>query len=148
MPLVEQVEVTEAWGRLVRFHRAATRAMDANLRARFGRSLDDYDVLYQVRSHREPITMGDLARRLLVANSSCNRIVGRLVDDGLLERTRDIDDRREIRVRLTSAGRHEWRRMAVLHTRDIERLVGSRLSTQRLKQLDAALRELLDDPGE
>lgn len=60
--------------------------MDQHLRATFGQSLDDYDVLHQISVHGGPIRMGDLAENLLVANSSCNRIVGRLVDGGFAER--------------------------------------------------------------
>jgi DNA-binding MarR family transcriptional regulator len=118
--------------------------MDAHLRAECGRSLDDYDVLHQVRSHDGAIRMGDLARRLLMANSSCNRIVGRLVDDGLLSRRRGTDDHREVLLELTPAGRRQWRRMAAVHTRDIERSIGNRLTGRQQVQLDALLRRLLD----
>mgnify|MGYP001820052757 FL=1 len=141
-------DTTATWERLVRLHRMATIAMDAHLRAEFSRTLDDYDVLHQVRFHDGPIRMGDLAQRLLIANSSCHRIVGRLVDDGLLERLHGATDRREVRVRLTTAGKRHWRRMAIAHTRDIERIVGDQLSDQDRAQLDRILRHLLDrHPG-
>lgn len=133
------------WEHLVRFHRIATAAMDERLRELFGYSLDDYDVLHQIADHDTPITMGALAERLLVANSSCNRIVGRLVAAGLVERTRGDRDRREVLVALTAEGRRLRRRMAAVHVRDIERLVGTPLSTQRLQHLDATLRHLLAD---
>ena len=129
----------------MRFHRIATAAMDERLRAQFGYSLDDYDVLHQIADHVRPITMGALAERLLVANSSCNRIVGRLVAAGLVERTRGDRDRREVFVALTAEGRRLRRRMAAVHVRDIERLVGAPLSTRRLQHLDATLRDLLAD---
>lgn len=132
------------WERLARFHRSTTDAMDAHLRAECGRSLDDYDVLHQVRSHEGPIRMGDLARRLLMANSSCNRIVGRLVADGLLSRHRGADDHREVLLELTPAGRRQWRRMAAVHTRDIEQSIGTRLTERQQVQLDDLLRQLLD----
>ena len=60
----------ESWELLVRFQRRATTAMDASLQQHFGRSLDDYDVLHQLESAGRPLRMTDLARRLLVANSS------------------------------------------------------------------------------
>ena len=115
----------ETWERLVRFHRLATKEMDENLRARFDHSLDDYDVLHQIAAHGSPIRMGELAERLLVANSSCNRIVGRLVEGGLVRRTHGARDRREVLVDLTPDGRRLHRRMAVVHTRDIDRLLGA-----------------------
>ena len=127
-----RAEIVQTWERLVRFHRASTQEMDQRLRDEFDRSLDDYDVLHHVRSSDGPIRMGDLAKELLVANSSCTRIVGRLVDDGLLQRQQRGTDRREVHVELTPAGRRLWRRMATVHTRDIERLVGRQLSGRDL----------------
>lgn len=131
------------WERLVRFHRHAIQVMDENLRSSFNRSLDDYDVLHQIVTHGDRIRMSPLAKRLLLANSSCNRIVGRLETDGLVERSRGERDRREIFVDVTPAGRRLHRRMAAVHTRDIERLLGSRLSASSRLVLDEALEELL-----
>jgi len=137
------VSAVETWELLVRFHHVTTKVMDENLRSRCGHSLDDYDVLHQVSAHGAPIRMGDLAERLLVANSSCNRIVGRLVEAGLVSRAHGESDRREVIVDLTAEGRRLRRRMAAVHTRDIEQLVGSPLSTSRHKRLDDTLRALL-----
>ncbi len=126
----------ETWERLVRFHRQATKVMDENLRARFGHSLDDYDVLHQISTHGSPIRMGELAERLLVANSSCHRIVGRLVEGGLVRRTHGERDRREVLVDLTPDGRRLHRRMAAVHTRDIDRLVGPQLPSLPVRAVD------------
>jgi DNA-binding MarR family transcriptional regulator len=131
------------WERLVRVHRTATAAMDAQLRTEHDRTLDDYDILFQVHSHEGPIRMGDLAQRLLIANSSCSRNVGRLVDDGLLERLPGRTDRREVMVQLTPAGARQWRTMAVTHTRDIERLLDS-LTDDDQQQLDRVLQILIE----
>ena len=136
-----------AWELLVRFHREATGAMDGSLRQRFELGLDDYDVLHQLSLIREPLPMTELARRLLVANSSCNRLVGRLVERGLVERRPGADDRRRVLVSLTRAGRRLHRRMATLHTRDIHRLLIDRLSERERHTIEAALGRLLaDDP--
>lgn len=141
---MEEPSVVDIWERLVRFHRAATTTMDANLRAGFGHSLDDYDVLHQIHTHGGPIRMGDLAERLLVANSSCNRVVGRLVEAGLVSRTHGTRDRRVVEVELTAAGKALRRRMAAVHTRDIRRLVGDALPIDDLALLDRAVRRLLE----
>ena len=133
------------WERLVRYHRGAVRAMDESLRSSFERSLDDYDVLHQIVINGDRIRMGRLAERLLLANSSCNRIVGRLEEAGLVERSRGELDRREVFVDVTSAGRRLHRRMAAVHTRDIERLLGTPLSDSGRVGLDKALDDLLGD---
>ncbi len=135
----------DTWERLARFHRVATTSMDERLRERFGFSLDDYDVLHQIATHGEPVRMGELAGQLLVANSSCNRIVGRLAAAGLVERTRGAHDRREVFVDLTAEGQRLRRRMGAVHVRDIERLLDTPLSAPQLALLDSALRDLLTD---
>lgn len=136
--------VVDTWERLIRFHRATTRAMDAHLRDRFGYSLDDYDVLHQIHAHGAPIRMGELAERLLVANSSCNRIVGRLVDAGLVVRSVGEGDGRVRLVDLTPAGRRMRLRMAAVHTRDIEAHLDAPLTATERTALDVALRRLLE----
>lgn len=141
---MDEPSAVDIWEQLVRFHRVATTAMDANLRETFGQSLDDYDVLHQIHQHGAPIRMGDLADRLLVANSSCNRIVGRLAEAGLVARIHGTDDRRVVQVGLTAAGRALRRRMATVHTRDIRRLVGAALDGDDRAHLDKALRRLLE----
>lgn len=134
-----------SWEHLVRFHRLALSEMDASLRARFGHTLDDYDALHQIAQNGAPITMGALAARLLVANSSCNRIVGRLVDAGHVKRTAGPIDRREVLVDLTARGRRLRRRMAAVHTRDIERLYARHLSAEENERLDIVFGRLLDN---
>lgn len=111
------------WEHLLRFQRATAAEMDRSLMDAFGHSLDEYDVLHQLAGADEPVRMGDLAEQLLVANSSCTRLVDRLVEAGHAERHTGPTDRREVRVALTADGRRLHRRLAAHHTRDIRRLV-------------------------
>ena len=138
-----ETDAVVMWERLVRYQRATLQVMDASLRAAFGHSLDDYDVLHQVTLCGEPMRMGRLAESLLVANSSCTRIVGRLVESGHLDRRRGLADRRAVLVGITAEGRRLHRRMAAHHTRDIRRLFGARLSPGAQSGLEHALAELL-----
>ena len=138
-----ETDAVMMWERLVRYQRATLQVMDASLRVAFGHSLDDYDVLHQVALRGEPMRMGRLAESLLVANSSCTRIVGRLVESGHLDRRRGLADRRAVLVGITAEGRRLHRRMAAHHTRDIRRLFGARLSPGGRNGLERALAELL-----
>lgn len=138
--------IVNTWERLVRYHRTTTTAMDQHLQATFGHSLDDYDVLHQISIHDGPIRMGDLAENLLVANSSCTRIVGRLVDGGFIERIHRETDGRVVLVNLTRAGNTLRRRMAVVHARDIEDRFGAPLTPTQAARLDDILHRLLAAP--
>ncbi len=137
------LSIVDTWERLVLYHRATTTAMDRHLQSTCGHSLDDYDVLHQISVHDGPIRMGDLAENLLVANSSCTRIVGRLVDGGFIERSHGESDGRVVLVELTRTGATLRRRMAAVHVRDIEARFGAPLTAAEVTELDAILRRLL-----
>jgi len=128
---------------MVRVHRSLTGSMDRSLRAAFGRSLDEYDVLHQLSIAGEPMRMGDLADRLLVANSSCHRLVGRLVEARLVERVRGEEDRREVLVALSAEGRRLHRRMAAHHGSDIETMFGAPLRPDEQAMIEAACGRLI-----
>jgi len=57
---------------------------------------------------RRPLSMGELADRLLCDASNVTGIVDRLEARGLVERQPDPDDRRVRRLVLTPAGRELW----------------------------------------
>ena len=134
----------ENWETLVRLERRNLRDMDAHLRRRTGFTLDQYDALHQLVESGEPQRMSDLAERLVVANSSCHRIVSSLADAGLVERTTGTTDRREVLVDVTADGRRQHRRLAAIHTRDIQRLVADRLSTADHEELARLLGRLAE----
>jgi DNA-binding MarR family transcriptional regulator len=133
------VDTIAVWERLLRFQRSSIAEMNRSLVTTVGHSLDEYDVLHQVHRNHDPIRMGELADRLLVANSSCTRLVAKLVQSGHLVRRPGDVDRREVLVALTDAGRKLHRRMAARHTRDIERLLGGILTVEAAHALDAML---------
>lgn len=134
--------IVDTWENLIRYHHATVAKMDDRLMSTFGHSLEDYDVLYQLSVHNEPMRMGELAERLLVANSSCHRIVARLVDADLIARHRGESDGRVVQVELTPDGRRLRRRMAAVHTRDIRQLFGNALDAEDHEALDRALEKL------
>jgi DNA-binding MarR family transcriptional regulator len=54
-----------------------------------------------------PITLGDLAAAEQVAPPSITKVAARLVDEGLVVRRVDPDDRRVVRLEITDAGRRQ-----------------------------------------
>jgi DNA-binding MarR family transcriptional regulator len=67
-------------------------------------------------------TIGELARRMLIKHHSCVGLVDRLVENGLVERTRNSADRRQIIVRLTPKGERVLRRLYEHHARELKAL--------------------------
>jgi DNA-binding MarR family transcriptional regulator len=122
-----------AWQALLHAHSVITGRLDAELRAEHGISLDAYDVLLRrARAPDRSLLMSQLAERGLEPPSPLARRVDRLVEDGLLERTRIPDDSRAMVARLTDTGLALLRRAARTHVRGIQTHFTGRLSDDQL----------------
>ena len=87
-----------------------------------------------------PLSIGEVAERTLTDQSTVSVVVRRLVERGLVERTRSSEDSRRVELSLTAAGRKLYRRGP---STVAQRRLASAL--QRLKPADAnALRRILD----
>jgi DNA-binding MarR family transcriptional regulator len=121
-------DALDAWRAWLLAHRRVTHSLDRELRERAGMSLDDYDVLVQLATApQQRLRMSDLAGALLLARSSCTRIVGRLEDRGWVGRTADELDGRVVWATLLPAGRAVQRRAAVVHLAGVQAHFGRHL---------------------
>lgn len=126
------------------WHRRVIVTLDEELRRTRGLSLEDYDVLHQLRVGPEGgRRMTELANALVMRPSSCTRLVDRLVERGLVERRADVVDRRAVRVSLTAAGRSAHRRAALTHVQGVEQVFARHLEAADLAVLDEVLDRLL-----
>ena len=140
--------VLETWRALLGYVRRATADLDAELRDQAAMGLEDYDVVYQLsQGPPEGMRMSALAGSLLVAASSCTRLIGHLVDVGWVERRPDPGDGRAVVVALTAPGRHALSRASVVHVQGIGRVFSSRLEVPQLDALNEALERLEAGPS-
>ena len=97
--------------------------------------------LFLVRA-AQPLTVGELARRLDMRLASASALIDRLARADLVERSVDPEDRRRVRLTLGPAGQ---RLIAELDERAAVRFrtLLSRMSREGLDALDLALTELL-----
>ena len=70
-----------------------------------GASMPQWVVLKTVGDEPD-LSQRELADRVLVTGSTLTHHLDRLEADGFIVRTRDTDDRRVVRISLTSAGKH------------------------------------------
>jgi DNA-binding MarR family transcriptional regulator len=70
----------------------------------FGVSLTQYSALRILSGEQEGLASSAIGDRMVTRDSDVTRLVDRLAARGLVERYRDADDRRVVRVRLTAAG--------------------------------------------
>ena len=133
-----------AWTSLLVAHRRITDALDLELRERAGISLDEYDVLVQLRSAGRALRMSELAERVLISRPSTTRLVDRLVGRGWVERSTRCDDRRVVEVSLTAAGRGAQQRAARVHLDGIARRFEAPLADHDMETLATSLCAVAD----
>lgn len=89
------------------------------------------------------LRLGELAGRARLSKQTMTELVRRLERDGLVERRPDPSDGRASLVFLTGRAR-EFEPVAAGVLAELDRLVRGRLDGERVGELKAALRELLD----
>ena len=82
------------------------------LRDRFHVTLPRFDLMAQLDKAPEGMTLSDISKRMMVSNGNVTGLVERLVESGHLDRRTSDQDRRVQVIRLTRAGRAEFRKMA------------------------------------
>jgi DNA-binding MarR family transcriptional regulator len=85
------------------------------LRERFDVTLPRFDLMAQLDKVPEGMTLSDVSKRMMVSNGNVTGLVERLVESGHLDRRTSAQDRRVQVIRLTRAGRAEFRKMAAEH---------------------------------
>ncbi len=130
------------FARLNRFVLLSLKSLDAALEAR-GLSLAEFDVLSALRRSGEPFMLrpSQLADALMVSRAGVTARIDRLVARRLVERRRDLDDRRSEPVALTAAGRVAVDAALVTHLGAGSALF-QHLSRADREALDATLRQL------
>jgi DNA-binding MarR family transcriptional regulator len=85
-----------------------------------------YQLLLAIRGHDDPRgpTIADLSRALLVRHHSAVGLVDRTQDLGLIERRRDADDHRLVRLALTPLGYERVNALAKAHLTELHSLAG------------------------
>ena len=104
------------WRAFLRAHARVARRLDEDLRSRHALSLQEYETLLHLAEAPERrLRMGRLADSLLLSKSGVTRLVDRLVDDGLVERTSCTSDARGAEAQLTGTGLSRLRAAAPTH---------------------------------
>jgi DNA-binding MarR family transcriptional regulator len=125
-----------AWFGFLRTHADITRRIDAELRARAGLTLGEYDVLVQLANGPEAgMRMSELARAVVLSPSGLTRRVARLERAGLVARV--AANARVVRSTLTDAGRVELERGAPVNLEGVRSLFLDHLSEPEAAALAA-----------
>jgi DNA-binding MarR family transcriptional regulator len=127
-----------AWTRLIRAHRAALSHAEQALKEEGLPGLEWYDVLLELeRAGR--LRPRDLQSRLLLAQYNMSRLLDRMAEAGLIERSSCPQDGRGQYVEITVEGRKLRRRMWPVYAAAIQSAIGARLGAGEAAELAALL---------
>lgn len=92
--------------------------------ARLDMTAQQHQLLLAIRGHgdRRGPTIADVARHLLIRHHSAVGLVDRTQDLGLVERRRDADDHRLVRLALTPLGHQRVNALAQAHLKELRTL--------------------------
>lgn len=138
----------EPWRQFLLAHARVSRRLDDELRADHDLSLAEYDALLTIAEAPDRrIRMRHLADRVVLSKSGVTRLVDRLVDDGLVERSACLTDARGAEAVLTPTGLERLRAASRTHLRGIERHFLDAVRSDDLPVLERSLRSLADQAG-
>ena len=134
------------WLRLLSAANLISGQIRRNLRAHFDVTLPRFDLMAQL--YREPhgLRLSELSKRMMVSNGNLTGLVERLVQEGLVLRETDPDDRRAFNVRLSEAGFAKFAEFAAENERFFKALFRSvdpavmRTLMDNLRQLKESVR--------
>lgn len=136
-----------AWGGFLRGHAALTRALNQQLVAEHGLTINDYEVLLRLSAAPDKqMKRVELARSLLLTPSGITRLLDGLQAAGWVEKGSCPSDARVTYAVLTDAGAAKLREAAATHLADVDRLFSRRFDDEELETL-AELLGRLDSSG-
>jgi DNA-binding MarR family transcriptional regulator len=125
MRAATETDLVETWRTVLDRHARVISALEHVL-AEHGLGVSEYEVLERLadQADREGCRMHDLAGSIHLSQSALSRVVGRLEDDGLVQRTMCADDRRGIYAAITPEGRRRYEAARPAHRAVLERELG------------------------
>jgi DNA-binding MarR family transcriptional regulator len=122
------------WLKLLSCTMVVEKRLRAKLGADFGTTLPRFDLLAALERHAQGLKMSALSEFLMVSNGNVTGVVSRLIEDGLVTRTVDEEDRRSATVRLTRKGRDSFLKMAASNERWMDEMFAD-LSDHQIEEL-------------
>jgi MarR family 2-MHQ and catechol resistance regulon transcriptional repressor len=129
----------DMWVKLARAFTVFNNRSNENIRM-FGLTGAQFGAL-ECLGHRGPMTIGELAKKMLVSGGNTTCIVDNLAKDGLVERKHGVEDRRVITVQLTKKGKALFDEIFPKHAECITK-ISTALTSDEQVQLGILLKKL------
>ena len=132
------------WAALLRVHAAVVPQLERELAAQ-RMPLAWYDVLLELNSAPERrLRMTDLSARVVLSRERVSRVVDELEAAGLVQRERNVEDKRSLLAVITPEGRARLRAAAPVYLAGIEKHYASHLTHEEIRVIGEALARVLE----
>lgn len=116
-------QAVRLWLRLLTCSTQIEQVIRSQLRTEFNTTLARFDYLAQLSRFPKGLRMKTLSEYLMVTGGNVTGLTDQLVTEGWVERVSDEQDRRAMTVRLTRAGKKQFKAMACAHELWLEQLL-------------------------
>lgn len=103
------------WLRMLSTTKLVSQEVRRRLRAEFGATLPQFDLMAQLYRESDGLRLGELSKRTMVTNGNVTGLVERLEIDGMVLRETPHGDRRVTVAKLTAKGEKLFTAMAAAH---------------------------------
>ncbi|HSG07915.1 MAG TPA: MarR family transcriptional regulator [Longimicrobiales bacterium] len=135
----EQERALRLWIALARCYSTFARSISSKVHE-YGLTTPQFGIL-EALYHLGPLSLGDLANKLLVTGGNVTYVMDRLEEQGLVYRQRSPEDRRIIQAKLTDKGHAVMAGVFPGHVAFVESLCGT-LDAEEQESLRALLKKL------
>ncbi|MEU6124850.1 MarR family transcriptional regulator [Streptomyces sp. NPDC047123] len=138
----------ELFGRIQRLGVVVEKSVKATA-ARHGLDAGEFDVLTTLQRSGPPyaLTAGTFLKASMVSSGTITNRVDKMEAKGLVERVRDGEDRRTVKIRLTDRGHEVTRALFTDHLANYARLLAD-VDRDLVEQAGTGLRQVLEALGD
>ena len=136
------------WRAFLLAHARVVRRLDEELRLEHDLTIGEYDALVTIAQAPERrIRMRQLADQVVLSKSGVTRLIDRLVDDGLVERSACLADARGAEAVLTERGLARLRAASKTHLRGVNQHFLEILGRDDLAAIERSMALVADHAG-
>jgi DNA-binding MarR family transcriptional regulator len=136
------------WRAFLLAHARVSRRLDEELRAEHDLTIGEYDALLTIAQAPERrIRMRQLADEVILSKSGVTRLIDRLVDDGLVERSACLSDARGAEAVLTERGLARLRAASTTHLRGVNENFLAALDVEDLAVIERTMSSVARQAG-
>lgn len=130
------VACARAWQTLRLAHDRVAEQLDDDLSRQCGLAMSEFDVLLYLRTHQETeVHIGDLQETVALSQPALSRLVARLEERGLVQRSAAEVDGRATAICLTGDGADLIERAIQVHANAVHERLTSRFSPEEQEML-------------